>query len=69
MKYLRYEPEQLCAQGQCGSHHKWSRNWYQHPRTLGHHTKDKRFGHYIVESGYFRGIMATNEVSQSLLPK
>ncbi len=38
MKYPGYEPELECAQGYCGSHHKWPRNWYQHLRPLCHHT-------------------------------
>ncbi len=30
------------AQGQCGSHHKWPRNCYQHLRPLDHHNKDRK---------------------------
>ncbi len=37
-KYPGYEPELICAQGWCRSHHKWPRNCYQHLRQLGHHT-------------------------------
>ncbi len=37
MKHPGYEPELICAQDKCGSHHKWPMNCYQHLRPLGHH--------------------------------
>ncbi len=39
MKHPGYEPELICAQGWCGSHHKWPRNCWLQLRPLNHHTK------------------------------